>query len=99
MPKDEAQRLVDAFLGSIQILDNTLISSVRSQTPVPESTDQQVDQAVQDLDRSVNLCTIPAELAMPAGTHLQSLNMHRAHVVLNDFGHLSSHKSSTLSWL
>ena len=53
MPKDEAQRLVDTFLGSIQTLDSTLNSSVRSEKPVPDSADKQVDQAVQDLDRSV----------------------------------------------
>lgn len=57
MSQAEAQRIVDTFLRSLQKLDDTIISSARSKTPVPESAGKEVEQAVQDLDRV--LATVP----------------------------------------
>lgn len=51
MPQEKAGQLVNNFLSSLQTLDNTLISSLRSKTPVPDAADKEVEQAVQDLDR------------------------------------------------
>lgn len=51
MPQQQAGQLVNNFLASLQKLDNTLISSLRSKTPVPDAADKEVEQAVQDLDR------------------------------------------------
>lgn len=51
MPQQKAGQLVNNFLSSLQKLDNTLISSLRSKTPVPDAADKEVEQAVQDLDR------------------------------------------------
>lgn len=59
MPQDKASQLVSSFLSSLQTLDNTLISSLRSKTPVPDSADKQLDQTVQDLDRL--LATVPSK--------------------------------------
>lgn len=59
MPQQKAGQLVNNFLSSLQKLDNTLISSLRSKTPVPDAADKEVEQAVQDLDRL--LATAPAQ--------------------------------------
>lgn len=53
MPQEKAGQLVNNFLLSLQTLDNTLISSLRSKTTVPDTADKDVEQAVQDLDRYV----------------------------------------------
>lgn len=51
MPQEKAGQLVNNFLSSLQTLDNTLISSLRSKTLVPDAADKEAEQAVQDLDR------------------------------------------------
>lgn len=52
MQQEKASQLVNNFLTSLQALDNTLISSLRSKTPVPDTADKQLEKAIQDLDRS-----------------------------------------------
>ena len=52
MQQEKAAQLVNNFLMSLQALDNTLISSLRSKTPVPDAADKQLEKAIQDLDRS-----------------------------------------------
>ena len=68
MSQAEAQRIVDTFLRSLQKLDDTIISSARSKTPVPDSAGKEVEQAVQDLDRLAG-----SNIAM--STHLFKLGM------------------------
>lgn len=51
MPQEKAGQLVNNFLSSLQTLDNTLISSLRNKTSVPDAADKEVEKAVQDLDR------------------------------------------------
>ena len=51
MPQEQAGQLVNNFLSSLQTLDNTLISSLRTKIPVPDTADKEVEQAVKDLDR------------------------------------------------
>ncbi len=51
IPQDKASQLVNSFLASLQALDNTLISSLRSKSPVPDTADKQLNQTIQDLDR------------------------------------------------
>ena len=53
MPQEQAGQLVNNFLSSLQTLDNTLISSLRNKSSVPDAADKEVEQAVQDLDRCV----------------------------------------------
>lgn len=59
MPQDKAGQLVNNFLASLQTFDNTLISSLRNKTPVPDTADKEVEKAVQDLDRL--LATAPPQ--------------------------------------
>ena len=55
-PQDKAGQLVNNFLASLQTFDNTLISSLRNKTAVPDTADKEVEQAVQDLDRWFRAC-------------------------------------------
>ncbi len=52
MATEKAQQLVNNFLMSLQVLDNTLITSLRSKVPVPDIADKQLEKTIQDLDRS-----------------------------------------------
>ena len=58
MPQEKSNQLVNNFLSSLQTLDNTLISSLRNKSSVPDAADKEVEQAVQDLDRCA-LQTMP----------------------------------------
>ena len=52
MPTEKAQQLVNNFLMSLQVLDNTLITSLRSKVPVPDIADKQLEKTIHGLDRS-----------------------------------------------
>lgn len=79
MPQEKAGQLVNNFLSSLQTLDNTLISSLRSKTAVPDSADKEVEQAVQDLDRcaprATPLSICPCEQCSVTSTTVFILNL------------------------
>jgi len=70
MPTEKAQQLVNNFLMSLQALDNTLITSLRSKVPVPDTADKQLEKTILDLDRSAqNQCFLLVLLLMPEASN------------------------------
>ncbi|KAA6426895.1 MAG: hypothetical protein FRX49_03219 [Trebouxia sp. A1-2] len=82
MPTEKAQQLVNNFLMSLQVLDNTLISSLRSKVPVPDIADKQLEKTIQDLDSL--LATVPPQQVEQAQQLLDEVKAFFADPPQND---------------
>lgn len=82
MPTEKAQQLVNNFLMSLQVLDNTLITSLRSKVPVPDIADKQMEKTIQDLDSL--LATVPPQQVEQAQQLLDEVKAFFADPPQND---------------